>query len=45
MLPEKKIQSKISAFLLTYDKQIAFQESILSLLTAQRKAFLQQLFI
>ena len=44
-VPEKKIQSKISAFLLTYDKQIAFQESILSLLTAQRKAFLQQLFI
>ena len=44
-VPEKKIQSKISAFLLTYDKQITFQESILSLLTAQRKAFLQQLFI
>ena len=44
-VPEKKIQSKISAFLLTYDKQIAFQESILSLLTVQRKAFLQQLFI
>ena len=44
-VPEKKIQSKISAFLLTYDKQIAFQESILSLLTAQRKEFLQQLFI
>ena len=44
-VPEKKIQSKISAFLLTYDKQIAFQESILSLLTAQRKALLQQLFI
>ena len=44
-VPEKKIQSKISAFLLTYDKQIAFQESILSLITAQRKAFLQQLFI
>ena len=44
-VPEKKIQSKISSFLLTYDKQIAFQEGILSLLTDQRKAFLQQLFI
>ena len=44
-VPEKKIQSKISSFLLTYDKQIASQEGILSLLTDQRKAFLQQLFI
>lgn len=44
-VPEKKIQSKISSFLLAYDKQIAFQEGILSLLTDQRKAFLQQLFI
>ena len=44
-VPEKKTQSKISSFLLTYDKQIAAQESLLSLLTDQRKAFLQQLFI
>ena len=44
-VPEKKIQSKIASFLLAYDKQIATQENILSLLTVQRKAFLQQLFI
>lgn len=44
-VPEKKIQLKIASFLLAYDKQIATQENILSLLTDQRKAFLQQLFI
>ena len=44
-VPEKKTQSKISSFLLTYDKQIAAQERLLSFLTDQRKAFLQQLFI
>ena len=44
-VPEKEIQSKIASFLLTYDKQVATQENILSLLTEQRKAFLQQLFI
>ena len=44
-VPEKKIQSKIASFLLAYDKQITTQENILSLLTDQRKAFLQQLFI
>ena len=44
-VPEKKTQSKISSFLLTYDKQIATQERLLSFLSDQRKAFLQQLFI
>lgn len=44
-VPEKEIQSKIASFLLTYDKQVVTQENILSLLTDQRKAFLQQLFI
>ena len=44
-VPEKKTQSKISSFLLTYDKEIAAQESLLYFLTDQRKAFLQQLFI
>ena len=44
-VPEKKTQSKISSFLLTFDRQIAAQESLLAFLTDQRKAFLQQLFI
>ena len=44
-VPEKKAQSKISSFLQTFDKQIAAQEILLSFLTDQRRAFLQQLFI
>ena len=44
-VPEKKTQSKISSFLLTFDRQISAQESLLAFLTDQRKAFLQQLFI
>ena len=44
-VPDKETQLKISSFLLTFDSHISTQESILSSLINQRKAFLQQLFI
>ena len=44
-VPDKKTQSKIASFLMRYDSQISTQERMLTLLTNQRRAFLQQLFI
>ena len=44
-VPDKKTQSRIAAFLMGYDSQISTQERMLTLLTNQRRAFLQQLFI
>ena len=44
-VPDKKTQSKIASFLMRHDSQISAQERMLALLTNQRRAFLQQLFI
>ena len=44
-VPDKKTQSIIASFLMKYDSQISTQERLLTLLTNQRRAFLQQLFI
>ena len=44
-VPDKKTQSKIASFLMRFDSQISTQERMLTLLTNQRRAFLQQLFI
>ena len=44
-VPDKKTQSIIASFLMRYDSQISTQERMLTLLTNQRRAFLQQLFI
>ena len=44
-VPGKETQSKIASFLQSFDAQITVQERLLSSLTDQRGAFLQQLFI
>ena len=44
-VPGKETQLKIASFLLSFDLHIANHEKMLSLLTAQRRALLQQLFI
>ena len=44
-VPDKKTQSKIASFLMSYDLQISTQEKMLLQLISLRKAFMQQLFI
>ena len=44
-VPDKKTQTKIASFLLSFDKHISVQEEMLSSLITQRNALLQQLFI